>query len=460
MRDVILTVFVFGMIPVMLRHPYIGALMWAWISMMNPHRLTFGFAYSFPFAAIIAGVTLLSAALSRKRLPFPWTPVSALFVLFMIWMTITSVFAMGPYSDVFDTWLRVFKIHIMLLLTLMLVRGQEHMRQLIWVIVLSIGFFGVKGGIWTVLTGGGQRVWGPPGGVIEGNNELALALVMIIPLMYYLMTTVKKKLVRNGLIFAMICCSFAVLGSHSRGAFLAIVAAAAMLSLKSRRPVLLGVLGGAGLFAMFMFMPAHWWSRMHTLEGSPETLDSSAVSRLHTWQTLWNMALDHPIVGAGFETTLPEIFRQYAPVQGMLAYSPHSIYFQALGEHGFVGFFIYLALIVVTWRSASRLARVCLQTPGFEWGSGLMRMIQVSLIGFLVGGAFLNLLHFDMPYYLMGLVVMLEATLKDHVRDNPPQKSAWSSSARFAQPPPPPRPAVDLRQRAAPPPRSSTGRSR
>jgi putative inorganic carbon (HCO3(-)) transporter len=460
MRDIVLTVFVFGMIPMMLRHPYIGALMYAWISMMNPHRLAFGFAHNFQFAAIIAGVTLLSAALSRKRLPFPWTPVSALLVLFMVWMTITSVFAMGPYSDVFETWLHVFKIHIMLLLTLMLVRGQEHMRQLIWVIVLSIGFFGVKGGIWTVATGGGERVYGPPGGVIENNNELALALVMIIPLMYYLMSTAKMKLVRYGLIVAMIFCSFSVLGSHSRGAFLAIVAAAAMLSLKSRHPVLLGVLGGAGLLAMFAFMPTHWWSRMHTMEGSPETLDWSAVSRLHTWQTLWNMALDHPIVGAGFETTLPEIFRQYAPVQGMLAYSPHSIYFQVLGEHGFTGLFIYLALIVVTWRSASRLARVCLQTPGFEWGSGLMRMIQVSLIGFLVGGAFLNLLHFDMPYYLMGLVVMLDATLKDHIRDNPPQKSAAGGPARVTQPPSPPRPAVDLRPRAAPPSRASTGRSR
>ena len=147
------------------------------------------------------------------------------------WMSFTSLFAMAPAGEVYDAWIRVIKIHLMLLLTLMLIRGRSHMDQLVWVIVISLGYYGAKGGVWTVLTGGGDRVWGPPGGVIEGNNELALALVVVIPLMYYLMSTTPRRLVKNALIGMMVACGFSIVGSHSRGAFLAIVACAGMLAL-------------------------------------------------------------------------------------------------------------------------------------------------------------------------------------------------------------------------------------
>lgn len=50
MRDILLTGFVFSVIPWMLSRPQFGLLMWSWMGCMNPHRLTWGFAYSFPFA--------------------------------------------------------------------------------------------------------------------------------------------------------------------------------------------------------------------------------------------------------------------------------------------------------------------------------------------------------------------------------------------------------------------------
>ena len=52
--------------------------------------------------------------------------------------------------------------------------------------MLSLGFYGVKGGIFTIVNGGVYRVQGPLGTFIGGNNEMALALVMTMPLMRYL----------------------------------------------------------------------------------------------------------------------------------------------------------------------------------------------------------------------------------------------------------------------------------
>ena len=117
----------------------------------------------------------------------------------------------------------------------------------------------------------------------------------------------------------------------------------------SRRPLVIGVLGAAALVTMFAFMPEKWITRMETI-GEYQT-ESSASNRIYTWHTLWNVALDRPFVCAGFVTAQEEVFQKYAP-QFSTVHASHSIYFQALGEHGFVGLAIFLALLVVTWIKA------------------------------------------------------------------------------------------------------------
>ncbi len=90
--------------------------------------------------------------------------------------------------------------------------------------------------------------------MINGNNELALALVVLIPIMYYLMLA-KRPIVKYGLVFSMVACLFSALGSHSRGALLAIVACLGMLAMKSRKVILVGTLGLALLAGGIAFMP-------------------------------------------------------------------------------------------------------------------------------------------------------------------------------------------------------------
>src|SRR6185436_13770881 len=168
MRDIALSIVIFGLLPAIFWRPHIGALLWVWMSMMNPHKLSFGFAYNFPFAAIIAATTLIAMPLSKQKISFPRNPIVVLLFMFVAWMSVTSLFAMGSSEVIYNKWVFVLKIHLMLLVTLMLIRGREQIDQLVWVMVLSIGYFGVKGGVWTVLTGGGDRVFGPPTTMIEG----------------------------------------------------------------------------------------------------------------------------------------------------------------------------------------------------------------------------------------------------------------------------------------------------
>ena len=411
MRDILLTLFVAGLIPLIIRRPEFGAYAWVWISMMNPHKLTYGFAYSLPFAQIIAITTLISFIFGRRKHPLPINGGVILLLLMIAWMTLTSFFAINESQLVWERWIFVVKIHAMLFLTMMLLRERQQIDRLIWAVVISIGFYGVKGGIYTVLTGGSGRVWGPPGGMLEENNALAVALVLILPLMYYLSQTSARNAVRWGLVVAMVCTTFSILGSQSRGALLALLAMAIALGFKSRRPArFLGMLVIIVPLA-FGFMPDSWTQRMDTIQAYSE--DGSAMSRLYTWNTLWNVAVARPLIGAGFAADNATVFSMFAPTdsrfdvfQGSI-FVAHSIYLQALGEHGFPGLTLFLSLWLWIWWSAGRAAKSADQVPELkEWAPLLMRMCQVSALGFCVGGAFLSLMNLDVPYYLLVIVTL------------------------------------------------------
>src|SRR6185295_14023781 len=131
----------------------------------------------------------------------------------------------------------------------------------------------------------------------------------------------------------------------------------------------------------------------------------SAGARLNSWQTMINIAKDRPLIGGGFNVAEPEIYQRYSPDPSRKAHVAHSIYFQALGEHGYVGLALYLLIFWGTWRKASAIARITKGRPDLAWAHEFAAMMQVTLLGFAVGGAFLSLVNFDVPYYLACIVV-------------------------------------------------------
>lgn len=427
MRDIVVVLVVFALLPFIPRKPRLGAYVWAWLAMMNPQKLAYGFASSLPFSQIVALVTLLSFAFTGQRQRFPVNAITVVYIFFVVWMTLTSPFAIAASDLVWDKWIFVIKIHLMLAVTLMLIRGRQQIETLLWVVTLSIAFYGVKGGIFTIAGGGSGRVWGPPAGLIAGNNAIGLALVMVIPFLYYLYQVATRRWVRLGLLFTGGTTFFAILGTQSRGALLALVAMALMLGLKGKRPVLTSLLIVAALWGGIQFMPDSWSSRMETIESYQE--DASAMSRIYTWKTLWNLAVDRPLVGGGFHSDNQKVFARYAPqgdqIGGGRVLVAHSIYFEALGEHGFPGLLLYLTLGLLTWREAGRVARKTRDDPEFgSWVPLLMHMVQVSLMGFAVGGAFLSLVYFDLPYYIVGFVVLVSATVNERQKSPAAAKAA------------------------------------
>ena len=401
MRDLLVTAIVLGVLPFIFRRPWIGILLWCWLGYMNPHRQAWGFAYDFPFAMITAIVTLTAFVFWKEKKQMIWTRETILLLIFIAWMLFTTFFAFYP-ELAWLQWDKVWKIQLMVFLTLMMIKERQHLHWMIWVIALSLGYYGVKGGIFTIMHGGQFRVQGPTGTFFSGNNEMALVLVMLIPLIRYLHLQEPRKWVRMGLASAMVLSGVAAIGSQSRGALLAMAAMGLFLWVKSRHKFVMTIYMGIAIAIMAAVMPQSWYDRMNTIQTYEE--DASALGRINAWHTAFNVAKDR-ITGGGYEMFRPPTFREYAP-EPFRVHDVHSIYFEIMGEHGFIGLAIFLMLALFTWLRANQVIRECKNDPERKWAADLAAMIQVSLVGYGAGGAFLGLAYFDLTYHLMIMLIL------------------------------------------------------
>lgn len=406
MRDIPLFLGLILVIPFIFIRPVVGALAYALVSLMNPHRLSYGAAYEFQFALVIFVVTLISVLISREPKKIPLSPPVVMLGLFCLWIVVSFLFALDPER----AWLvvdRVYKIMLMIFITILTVRTKRDIQALALVIVVSLGFWGVKGGVHSILSGGRGGVLGPADSFISDNNTIALALLVTVPLLVYHFSQSRTKLGKLIALGATLLTVVATIGSYSRGAFVGCAAMTLFLWLKSTSKLKTGLMIAVLAPVMLLSMPEEWTGRMNTINSYEE--DESAQGRLNAWKFALNVASQHPL-GGGPGVFSPEMFHKYAPNPDVY-HVAHSIYFQMLGEHGWFGLTLFLIMHACAWRTGTRVIRHCENKPELAWASMLARMCQVSQIGYLVAGAFLTLAYYDLAYYVMAIVITLDKVL-------------------------------------------------
>lgn len=442
MRDLIIALIIgLGSLSA-LNHPWIGILVWTWVSIMNPHRLSYAMANQ-PVAMAVALSIFIGFLITKDKRQFVITPETIAFLMFVFWILGITYPMSIDMNGSSGLWSKVWRADLMIVVAICVIHSRAQIMSLAWVLAFSIGFFGFKGGIFTIAHGGAYKVWGPDGSWIEGNNELALAMIVVIPLIRFLQTQIPSKRGKQFCTLWMILTAFAALGSHSRGALLAIVAMAVVMVSRAEKNkfglamgmIVLGVI-------MAMFMPKEWTERMETTQTYKQ--DGSAMGRINAWMMCLHLANSSPIFGGGFHIYTEALFARYAP-DPLDLHVAHSIYFSVLGEHGYVGLALFLWMWFQVWRGGGQLRAMGKKHEDTKWVSELGAMCQVSLVGYAVGGAFLSLAYFDLPYNVLALVVVARRWVQnrdkiEEIEPNPKLTKYLTALGILKSPLPPPRP--------------------
>ena len=409
MRDLSLVICFAFCVGLTIRFPFAGILTWAWLSYMNPHMGVYSFALGFPFNGIVAIITMTMLVVKRDISKLPPGTITASLIFLSVWTTITTFLAYDvDWSEHY--WGLVIKTFLFIFLIMMTTTTKARVHALMWVIVISVGYYGVKGGAFTIVSGGSQKVFGPDNTIISDNNQLGLALVFILPLCNYLRMQTQNKFISIGIVAAMSLATVAIVGTYSRGAVVALAVVMGMLWLSSKNKVAsaiaIALIGGLTL----NFMPDSFWDRMHTMNDVAEGSDSSFEGRLDAWYVATSYAIDHFPFGAGFAgPQLRPIFEHYLP--GHDNHAAHSIFFQVLGEHGFPALIVYIIMLVAAVLNFTFIISEAKRWPGWEWMVDLARMGRLSLISFYIGGTALSMAYYDVMLTIIGLSVVLRQML-------------------------------------------------
>ena len=206
----------------------------------EPASTDLGFCVQLPVAAIVGIVTLIGFALSKEPKRFPITSVTVTLIIFVIWMNISAVFALPANgSYVWEQWDKVMKIHLFLIITMMVMNAVERVRWLIWVATFSIAFYGIKGGIFTLLrvtaasSSGRTAVSFPQYRDFSGDHDGDAAVALSAD-------TKPAPSIRWAFRIRMALCAVAVVGSIPAGRFLALAAIGIFLWFKTRNKLIIG----------------------------------------------------------------------------------------------------------------------------------------------------------------------------------------------------------------------------
>jgi putative inorganic carbon (HCO3(-)) transporter len=398
MRDLIVLAFTIGSAYIGFVRPWMGVLALAVLNYLNPHRYAWGFATTMPVYFIVFVATVLGLVFNGKdRQPFPWTWETRLFISLLAWFTFTTFW--GPDFPVAarQHWDKVMKIYISIFPTLLLITNKERLRWLVIVIALSFGLIGLKGGIFAFGTGFRYHVVGPADTFYGGNNEIALALNMTLPL---LMLCAKEVRSKNAKIFFYVVFFFSVcsiISTWSRGGLITLCAVLGAIVLTGRRKWLSIPLVVIAVMVAKPNLPVGWSSRMSTIETYQHELD--VKTRFEAWDYAWERAKESPLTGGGFETWMggPR--------------DVHNAYLEILSEHGFVAFTFWLFLFFGSIIGLERLRRRASTTESNIWMKDYARAIQISLLGYGVGGMALGVAYWDIFYHLVALSVLLKVML-------------------------------------------------
>lgn len=374
---------------------------------LNPLRL--------PQMLALGSLAVLGARLAFRRIEVAWTSELKLFAWFFGIVTLGCLTATGR-DLAFQAWTDNFvKIGIMVFAIASLARAPGDFalasRAFVaaGVMVSLVAIYNSVNAIGLV-EGSRVTIGRDMGSVLGDPNDLSLVLLFPLSFAVALVLTQRTGLISRAYgamgAGAMV---LAILATQSRGGLLGIVAVAGTFG--ARRIKSRAVLIGGGLVAvLLLFAVAGISGRASGGAAEGGVVDESAMGRFEAWKAAFRMAMARPFTGVGLKNYSANFF-YYSDWWEGFAKAVHSTWFSVLSEGGWIAFFLFIAIVVKTTRSAMRSARLSSpEAVGSAYDPAVHAMAQAliaGIAGFVVSGTFLTQ-GFTWPIYiLLALTVAL-----------------------------------------------------
>jgi probable O-glycosylation ligase (exosortase A-associated) len=411
------TIFVFAIlipgVAAALMNRFAGLLLYLWFALFRPQEWMW-FDVTRWRLSLILGILLVGPSIVMGVFPNLTHPLSLGGLLFLVCALLGQINAFNP--AVGWMWLDFFaRLLIVSLLAVTLINTRRRYFLTLLVIACSFGFHAAKAGLAVVLGLGAVRFGEGAAGAFADNNGYAVGMAMIAPLLMCCGQNFDRRALRIGFYVAGVLCVFGVIGTFSRGGFLAITAGALVFAMLQRRRVL------AILVLVILAVPVGYFieisqgfsDRLQTIKTYEEVGDTSAIGRLHFWKVATDMAKDYPL-GVGL-FNYQAAYDTYDDSDGEFgrARSVHSSHFQVLAETGFPGFAVWVTMfswaLWVSFRIRRNAMRSETLTPDerrlfVSASTGLV----ASMVAFLVGGAFVAMALNDLTWISFALVAALD----------------------------------------------------
>lgn len=269
-----------------------------------------------------------------------------------------------------------------------------------------------------MITNPAERHYLRSGSFLGDGNDFALSVNIAIPLCVFLAFESRRFGRRLLWLAVLLFLVFCVVATQSRGGTVALACLGAYYWFKSDKKVATGVLVVMAVGLVFLTAPESYWERMSKID--PE--EGSARGRILAWEAGMRMAADHPILGVGAGHFGVKYGVEYRPPTGERVpwQTAHSIYFLVLGELGYPGLFVLLALILSNLAANRRLARGLRGRTDdrSRHDRRLMTALSAAMMAFAVNGAFLSAAYYPHLYVLVGLHSAARRLVRDGLEEH------------------------------------------
>lgn len=424
MRDLVMFAGMLVMLPLALTNGFVAYLFWGWTALFSPLYYLYGFMQPIRYNLVFAIITILLVMLGRikQRGQFTQNRTSTLLVIFFIHSILCALLSRADNVWNWDIFENFAKSMVFCLMMPLLVTGRLRIHAFVVMLALGLGFHGIVEGLKVVVTGGAHRVTGLTT-MMSDNNHFAVGMVMVMPLLFYLYFHSEKKMAKLAAASTILLTALSIMGTQSRGGFLCLSIVLGWYVLTSRRKFfslfVMTLVGGVILY----FAPDSWFDRMDSIQNADE--NTSFLGRVIAWKVSTALAFDYPIFGGGFHAIQSfSIWMEYINKIDFLSfittpapeYSPraaHSIYFEILGDLGFLGLGLFIALLVNGFYTARDIRQLVASNASLIWARDLSDGLRLGLVAYCIGGAAVSLGYFELFYVsLMFLEVLKQFVIK------------------------------------------------